>query len=695
MAHSDQLLDAVIDVLGDRALSLAAVRSEIEQRELDPGRPDRHGIDTLGRVLQLAKQLTHFLDGRVAHTPTLMRGVSWTISIDDIDIERGFTVAENGLDVIFGWLMAGQETGGTRVVDIDGADIGKLLTDAFMIGGVDTDVAIWPQGALDSLDTRAATATILDATTLELAPVTEQTAPTEQQADAVRRAFDTTKRVQSVRALLTDAPVDIETATPTDVSAEMIVSDADVFREGAVPPLAALLAAAGLEQHHHSIGAIGTDWAAVDSDVRLRRTEYEYGLDRRQAEQFVLLTGAATARNPDDTLALGSTSEEIDGALALVATMLADATVAEAAWNHWSERGETGEGLSDIVDALSTFAPGEVHPGVLWFRARQAAMYDRTDEAIELLEAARADGASHSMVLADLAAFEADRSNPSAARTLLTQAGVSAAIDLDEDLDNLPNGFGAELADEIEPFVALRPRPMAGRNDACPCGSGRKYKQCHLGNELHPIEQRASWLYVKTMRFMELVAPRLVEAIADDIVDEILDPALRDMVIGSYMPTDLALHEGGLGVRFASAKAALLPADELSLIDAWNHTDRSVFEVVRSTADSMDVIDLASRERLTVRDTVPDEPLEAGWKMLGRLLPVADSVRAFGGFIPVNDDMIDPLIEAFATRKLETVAISIGQIFEAAEAQDEMQQLFDDSLDTSELESLIQSLSDD
>jgi preprotein translocase subunit SecA len=47
-------------------------------------------------------------------------------------------------------------------------------------------------------------------------------------------------------------------------------------------------------------------------------------------------------------------------------------------------------------------------------------------------------------------------------------------------------GFGAEDAGsnpdsarvaEHQPFV--REEPKVGRNDPCPCGSGKKYKQCH------------------------------------------------------------------------------------------------------------------------------------------------------------------------------------------------------------------------
>ena len=37
-------------------------------------------------------------------------------------------------------------------------------------------------------------------------------------------------------------------------------------------------------------------------------------------------------------------------------------------------------------------------------------------------------------------------------------------------------GDGAE---EKKPQPTVRPTQKIGRNDPCPCGSGRKYKHCH------------------------------------------------------------------------------------------------------------------------------------------------------------------------------------------------------------------------
>lgn len=405
------------------------------------------------------------------------------------------------------------------------------------------------------------------------------------------------------------------------------------------------------------------------------RAVIEFGLDADDAERLVVLVDSARAV-PDELDAV------LDG--------LASPDVAEAAWAWWGDEDLLGPSLDVLIDRLTEV---EDQPaGLVWLRARHLAWHGRTSEALELLELARPSG--NRLVLADLAAVEADRSNAVAARELLRQAGADVDIDLDTAFD--PNagdrGFAQELAEEIAPFAAVRPRPMAGRNDRCPCGSGKKYKQCHLGHELHPLDDRAGWLYVKLMRFMQVNGPLLPGAIGDDLVDAVTDPELREMVGDSYLTVDLALFEGGIAQRFLDARGALLPSDEVDLLTSWIGATRSVFEVQRSRSGTMDVIDLASRERKTVVDTLPDAPLEAGWKIIGRLVPVGDGHRAYGGFLPVNDDMVAAMLEGFATRELDTVVLAIGQVFDTAATHDELQEAFAEGLDTTALDELLTEL---
>jgi uncharacterized protein YecA (UPF0149 family) len=33
--------------------------------------------------------------------------------------------------------------------------------------------------------------------------------------------------------------------------------------------------------------------------------------------------------------------------------------------------------------------------------------------------------------------------------------------------------------DDAKPVTVRRDEPKVGRNDPCPCGSGKKYKKCH------------------------------------------------------------------------------------------------------------------------------------------------------------------------------------------------------------------------
>lgn len=375
-----------------------------------------------------------------------------------------------------------------------------------------------------------------------------------------------------------------------------------------------------------------------------------------------------------------------------VAAALDEPDVAEAVWARWSDEDTLGPPLDDLVAAL--LALDDPPAGATWLAARHDAWHGRTSEAIDRLEHAAADG--HPLVLVELAAVEADRSSPTTARELLRRAGIDVDIDLDAPYDPRASdtGFAAELAEEVAPFAAMRPPAMAGRNERCPCGSGAKYKHCHLGSELHPLVDRAGWLYVKLMRDLQVNHPLVPGVIAGDIVESVTDPDLRAMVHESYLGIDLALFEGGLAQRFLDAKRTLLPADEVALLESWIGATRSVFEVVRSRPGAMDVVDLATRERSTVAETVPDEPLDVGWKIIGRLVPVGDAHRAYGGFLPVNDDMVAAILEAFATRQLETVVLAIGQIFDTAATQDEIQNLFADSLDTGELSALLEEMGD-
>jgi hypothetical protein len=49
--------------------------------------------------------------------------------------------------------------------------------------------------------------------------------------------------------------------------------------------------------------------------------------------------------------------------------------------------------------------------------------------------------------------------------------------------------------------------PKIGRNDPCPCGSGKKYKQCHL-----PIEEAAAAEQLRLRRTVDTLLPKIITA---------------------------------------------------------------------------------------------------------------------------------------------------------------------------------------
>src|SRR3954452_22896957 len=125
------------------------------------------------------------------------------------------------------------------------------------------------------------------------------------------------------------------------------------------------------------------------------------------------------------------------------------------------------------------------------------------------------------------------------------------------------------------------PRPSArsriGRNDACWCGSGRKFKQCHQSvSDLPALPDRVRWLCRKASLWLEHAAGeahRLVtdlaigwatgdpDADASGVIDDD-DMEVQPQLARAFADPilfDTALHEGGLFARFLRERGELLP----------------------------------------------------------------------------------------------------------------------------------------
>jgi preprotein translocase subunit SecA len=76
---------------------------------------------------------------------------------------------------------------------------------------------------------------------------------------------------------------------------------------------------------------------------------------------------------------------------------------------------------------------------------------------------------------------EAERRAEEAARALKNvqyqHADFSPGVG-DDEAQQQPGGVAVAVR-EPQPMPANRSTQKVGRNDPCPCGSGKKYKQCH------------------------------------------------------------------------------------------------------------------------------------------------------------------------------------------------------------------------
>jgi SEC-C motif len=255
--------------------------------------------------------------------------------------------------------------------------------------------------------------------------------------------------------------------------------------------------------------------------------------------------------------------------------------------------------LVALADRLLAVAGRTQRAAVAGWIATVAAERDgRVLDAESHLRAAAVAGRGWELVEDRLAAYESDRGDAAAAlgRWLAIDAGV------DE-----PDVVA------VRPFAtAVGPEP--GRNDPCWCGSGRKYKQCHLGTvAVAPLAERAAWLYRKAVGYLERrggATTELLDLHAATLAgDDGGDPGEED----DPLVADTALDEGGWFAAFLADRGPLLPADERELAASWLPVRRSVFEVV----DARHVRDVRTGSRLAISGPAP----RSGEWICARALP--------------------------------------------------------------------------
>ncbi len=244
----------------------------------------------------------------------------------------------------------------------------------------------------------------------------------------------------------------------------------------------------------------------------------------------------------------------------------------------------TGVDLAAFLDAFER--PGATVAAVLdTLRALAADLTGRSEDAEALLDEARRSAPDWFPATEARAHLHEVRGETQEAVNLLQTTRTAADAELQ--ILRLRNKLSS---------------PAAGRNDPCPCGSGRKYKQCHLGQTLLPPEVQVSWLLDKARAHLHRFGPFTVTDHLPARTDRHADAEL--------MAADNALFAHGCLQGFLDARRSMLPADEIALCEAWIAGNRpGLYRVVGGDYGDR-TSDDPGGETVVLVDVATDEPFQ-------------------------------------------------------------------------------------
>lgn len=420
---------------------------------------------------------------------------------------------------------------------------------------------------------------------------------------------------------------------------EAMAKNPSLFRTP-VPPVGELLAAIGLERRGIEWGWAAEEWQtrkerAQDDDHRIRRL---YGFDPCCDRAYDRVADAFRAHTRGD---------EVDGR-ALADDLAHGAVIAAFAHSH----AQTPSYLERFAEALVETASGRHAAPALTLLGLSLLRGLDPERAYESLDAAVRADAEFPAAAGALALLELDRGNLSRAHTLAVRDGIDP-------------GLVEWIANEKARQGELR--PTAGRNDPCPCGSGKKFKRCCANGGPLAMAQRVPFVLQRmahyatgpdghdTMLGLALSAAGGHENAVEAIRRFLDDPFL----------VDVAVHEGGLGEEYADQRGPLLAADEVSLLEQVLDEPRRLWEITAVVqGESLTLRDTASGDELTVTEHAGSDGREVGELLLARATVVDGEAMLFGVplLVPLRERdrvlrMLDGWVDA------DSLALWFGSLF--------------------------------
>ena len=207
--------------------------------------------------------------------------------------------------------------------------------------------------------------------------------------------------------------------------------------------------------------------------------------------------------------------------------------------------------------------------------------------------------------------------------------------------------------------------PRVGRNDPCPCGSGKKYKHCHMLKEQQvttsavQLRQARETAYAKLAEYIQ--GERFLPDLAASM-ELFWDRRLQAEQINRVVPLhryraldfflfDYRTAEGDRIVdRFAAEQRARLAPEERTVLKQWSDGYVGVYAVQRTEAEAFHVRDLLLGGDKRVEGALPPPLANPNMVLVGRLAPATPPYFVNDLFLPMPVKRAAELVEWLTPR---------------------------------------------
>jgi SEC-C motif-containing protein len=392
-----------------------------------------------------------------------------------------------------------------------------------------------------------------------------------------------------------DELCDVESAMePDELIMESLLRDPRIFRTPTAP-FGELIEQAGLRLRGGWVGRADHDFTTPGErygEARLERLASEYRLDtccRDALERLISQWSGFVLATPDSRHEIAETWNP-----RRLRDDFRHGGASPAFVDYILDRHDHRVGLlDDFAALLSRYS--ELEPAASYLVAHNALCGGAAREALDASRRSASLDSDFGPAIDLHATLLADAGQAAGALSAHRKALTFGGSDHDV----------AFLSDLLKPFA------QAGRNDLCPCGSGRKFKQCcqrepklSLFDRRRLVVHQATWSLHERRRRETLFSLALEAFDASGAPTSEMQRQIARLLTDPFL-VDVALFDVGRIDDYVHERGEIIPEPELVWLRSLAESRRSLWEYRRLDGDRFELRDVQSgdtRESITLND---------------------------------------------------------------------------------------------